>query len=85
MKRSSALNTLKLLYVDYLDLKGFEKSQLNIEQIDELIELMLNKMERLGMLPPETWRPMDWNKTGITYAQWISLPSKINKWEPEHE
>lgn len=44
---------------------------------------ILTRLERLGMLPPEYSRPMDWNEKGMTYSQWIQLPSKIRGWEPE--
>ena len=46
---------------------------------------LLKKLEDLGMLPPERYRDHDWNEKGMTYSEWLQLPSKINEWESENE
>lgn len=46
---------------------------------------VLQVIEEEGMLPPARWREHNWNERGITYAQWIQEPSKVNEWEPENE
>jgi hypothetical protein len=47
-------------------------------------EDLLQKIETMGMLPPEYYRPKNYG-TGheMTYSQWIQLSSKIREWESE--
>lgn len=73
MKRSKMIR--EILKV----LKNWEGSRLEYKTAKEV----LDKIEELGMLPPERYREHDWYKRGITYAQWLQQPSMVNKWESE--
>ena len=85
MKRSHAL----ILIANQLDfLNGhFRGVRLEVEP-DELVRanVILVTLEQAGMIvPPGIWRKHDWHEKGLTYAQWIQLPSIVNEWEPENE
>ena len=75
MKRSSMLRKLTIL------LRSWEGSQLTGETSKEILDLI----EKNGMLPPQRYRPHDWNERGITYSDWLQLSRKVIEWEPENE
>lgn len=64
--------------------KGYANGSIPLKcACDNLAVYLMKEIENKGMLPPERFREMNWNETGITYSDWLQLPQMINEWEPE--
>lgn len=72
MKRSEALEIIDTILHehDLPLLQGIDKE-------------ILGALEKAGMLPPARYREHNWHELGITYSDWLQLPSKVNEWEKE--
>lgn len=74
MKRSEALEEIRKI----LAMNGKD------DGMGELEEVLLNAMEVLGMLPPETKAtPSDFTNLGFTQEFLDNHDFKVNKWDKE--
>lgn len=74
MKRSEIIELMIQASKEYSPRKPVNQHQMNV---------ILETMEKAGMLPPSRWRPMNWRQNNQTYSQWLELPKKIHEWDQE--